>query len=164
MTCGPPSCAGFLAAALAAVAAAGLQIAAAGEPAADVATRQYAAAAKLQNLESYDLAAAEWRKFIEQYPNDPRVPQARHYLGVCYYLDNKLEQAHATLHAVVQSDPKFEMLDATYLYLGAAQYGLARAGKPELYPTAADTFGTLATRYPKSPHLPDALHYRAECL
>ncbi len=130
----------------------------------DAATRQFATAARLQNLESYDLAAAQWQKFLQEHPADPRSTQVRHNLGVCYYLDNKLQQAQSELQAVIQSDPKFDLLDATYLYLGAAQYGLARAGNAALYQAAIDTFGQLAAKYPQSKYLPDAIYYRAECL
>lgn len=130
----------------------------------EAATRQYAAAVRLQNLESYDLAAAEWQKFLQQFPADPRAARAQHNLGVCFYLANQFEPAQAALRTVAEKFPGFELLDATYLYWGASQYSLARAGNAAMYPAAAETFRTLIAKYPKSKYLPDALYYLGECL
>ena len=35
--------------------------------------------------EAYDLAIDAWASFIQAYPTDPRVNQARHYQGVCHF-------------------------------------------------------------------------------
>ncbi len=128
------------------------------------ATRQYAVAVRFQNLESYDLAAAEWQKFLQQFPNDPRAAKARFNLGVCHYLDNQFEQAQAALQALLEKSPDFDAADAAYLYLGAARFGQARAGKTAMFQTAGDAFSTLISKYPKSKYLPDALYYLGECL
>jgi TolA-binding protein len=127
------------------------------------ATRQYGVAVRLQNLESYDLGAQAWVKFIQQYPKDPRIDKATHYLGVCYFQDGKLDQALSTFEKVVADYPNLDLLDASYLYLGVTQYNLAQAGKPELYDKAAQTLETLATKFPESKYIPDSLFYRGEC-
>lgn len=127
------------------------------------ATRQYAVAVRFQNLESYDLAAAEWRKFLEQFPADPRAAKAQFNLGVCYYLDNKLDKAQATLETLIPKAADFEALDAAWLYLGAAQFGQARAGSAKLLPSAAQSFDSLIAKFPQSKYVPDALYYRGEC-
>jgi len=137
---------------------------AAAQPDAVEASRQYSAAVRLQNLGSYDIAADAWRKFVDQYPRDPRVDKATHYLGVCYFHDGKLEQALAAFQKVVKSFPKSVLLDATYLYLGATQYQLGQSGKPEYYGQGAQTLATLLEKFPQSRYVPDGLFYRGECL
>jgi len=100
----------------------------------DAATRQYAVAVGLQNRKLYDLAIEEWQKFLKQFPKDSRQDKARHYLGTCYLQSGNTDQAIATLSDVVAKYPKFELLDATYLNLGVAQYQLAqKSGKAEDY-------------------------------
>src|SRR5690606_38229577 len=63
------------------------------QPPADNAVRSYAAAVRLQNLESYDLAAQAWAKFLADFPNDARAGKALHYLGVCQFQNGQAEQA-----------------------------------------------------------------------
>jgi len=133
-----------------------------GQKETDAATRQYATAVRLQNLQSYDLAAEAWEKFLADFKTDPRVAKATHYLGVCQFHDEKLDEALKTFETVVDRYPKLEMLDATYLYLGVTQYGLAQAGKRDLFSAAAKSFDTLVKKYPESKYVPDALFYRGE--
>lgn len=128
------------------------------------ATRQYAAAARLQNLKSYDLAADAWLKFINEFKSDPRIDQASYNLGICYYLDNKFDLAQTTFQRVVKQSPKLEKLDAAYLYLGVTQYSIAKGGKIEACAAAIETFDALMTKFPQGEFVPDALYYRAECL
>jgi TolA-binding protein len=129
----------------------------------DAATRQYAVAVGLQNRKLYDLAGEEWDKFLKQFPDDPRQDKAKHYLGTCYLQAGKPDQAIALLAEVVTKYPKLELLDATYLNLGVAQYQRAqKSGKAEDYARAKEAFATLAQKFPKSEHLPRALFYRGE--
>ena len=134
------------------------------QEATDAATRQYATAVRLQNLQSYDLAAEAWARFLKDFKTDPRVPKATHYLAVCYFHDGQVQQAVKTAGQLIADYPDFEMLDAAYLYLGVSQYSLAQSGNQEMYDTAAKTFNTLITKYPNGKFLPDALFYRGECL
>jgi cellulose synthase operon protein C len=130
----------------------------------DAATRQYAAAAALQNKGEFELAADEWAKFVERYPGDPRGDRALHYLGICYLKAKKPELAQQCFQRVIKSYPKFDLLEGTYLYLGLTQYTLAQSGKPATFDAAAATFETLLKRFPQSKHVPQALFYRGECL
>ena len=43
----------------------------------------YADAANYQNKGAYELAADEWTRFLARFPQDPLVPKAQHYQGVC---------------------------------------------------------------------------------
>ncbi len=128
------------------------------------ATRQYAAAARLQNLKSYGVAAEQWQEFLDQFQADPRVDEASYNLGVCYYLDGKLDQALATFQRVVKQFPKSDKLEDAYLYLGATQYGIAKAGKTEMCDSAVRTFDTLLAKFSRGRFVPDALYFRGECL
>jgi TolA-binding protein len=130
----------------------------------EAATRQYAAAVRLQNLESYDLAAEAWEKFLLDFKTDPRVGKATHYLGVCYFQDGKLQQALMSFQKVVSDYPQLETIEGAYLYLGVTQYTIAQAGERAMYESAAATFTTLLKKFPKDKFAPDALFYHAECL
>ncbi len=102
----------------------------------EAATRQYNVAVRLQNREAYDLAVDAWTSFIQTYPTDSRLTQARHYQGVCRFftavaaLDAKqsdaalksFEAAEQDFEAVIKSAPRFERLEDTYLYLGLSQF------------------------------------------
>jgi TolA-binding protein len=129
----------------------------------EAATRQYNAAVGLQNSEEYGLAADVWQGFIKDFQTDPRVPRAWHYLGICYFKQNKLEEAMKACQKVVSSYADFELLADTYLNLGLTQYNMALSGKAEMYDAAAVTFRTLATKYPKGNHVPEAIYYQGEC-
>ena len=128
------------------------------------ATRQYNAAVGLHNSGDYGLAADLWLSFLEDHKADPRVPKAWHYLGICYFKQNKLQDAMTTFQKVVDGSPNFELLGDTYLNLGLAQYNIALSGKAQMFDAAAATFGTLAAKYPNGKHLPEAIYYEGECL
>ena len=127
------------------------------------ADRDYNAAVALQNREVYELAAEQWAKFLDTYPNDPRRDRAAHYLGVCYLKASKLDLALQSFQRVIKRYPKFDMLEATHFYLGVTQYTIGQSGKAEMYDAAAATLENLLSKYPKGQHVPQALFYRGEC-
>lgn len=129
----------------------------------EAATRHYSAAVALQNRAVYDLAAEEWVKFISTYQTDARLDRAFHYLGVCYLQLNQLEPAQQCFETIVKTYPKFELIEATYLYLGVTQFKRAQAGKTELYDAAAATLDKLLKTYPKGKFLAQALFTRGDC-
>jgi TolA-binding protein len=147
----------------------------------EAAIRQYKVAVSLQNREAYDLAIEAWGSFIKAYPTDPRVTQARHYQGVCYFfaaegaVDAKqpdaalksFDAAEQNFDAVVKAAPKFELLEDTYLYLGLSQFKhgengpIDQAGKH--YAAAAATLDMLLKGYPQSKYLAQVLYTRGDC-
>ncbi len=137
---------------------------AAGEEKTDAAGRQYNAAVTLQNRGLFDMAAAEWTKFLGDYPADPRRDRALHYLGVCHLKTGQLDAARQCFETVVKTYPKCELLDATYYCLGTTLYSLGQAGKAEMYDAAAAAFQTVATKYPESKYAAQSLYNRGECL
>ncbi len=134
------------------------------KPRSEAATRQFAAAAALQNREQYDLAADEWSKFLKSYPQDPRSDRAAHYLGICQLKNKQYPQALESFKKVIADYPKFELLPSTYLHLGLTQYNLAIAGQQDFYPQAAKTLARLIENYPQGKEVPQALFYEAESL
>jgi len=130
----------------------------------DAANRQYNAAVGLHNSGAYDLAAPEWKKFIESYPDHEKVPAAWHYLGICQSKLNKLDDAIASYQTVVTKYPESDLLEDTYLNLGLTQYNLAIGGKRAMFDSAAETFETLVTKYPDGKYLIDATFYWGESL
>jgi len=129
----------------------------------EAAKRQYAAAAALQNRGVFNLAAEAWVKFIEDHPNDSRLEMAFHYLGVCYLKSNEYDLARQSFETLLETYPKFKLREATYLYLGVAQYSLAQKGQPKQYAAAAKTFETLLQQFPKGEYVPQAIFYLGEC-
>jgi|LSQX01.2.fsa_nt_gb TolA-binding protein len=134
-----------------------------GQEPAGAAARQYAAAVRLQNLESYDLAAEAWAAFVKDFPNDARAGHAMYYLGVCLYQQGEYAAARDALSRLIKERPKFESLDSAYLYLGVSQFNLASREQPAGYREAEATLKTLADKYPNGAHRPDALFYQGEC-
>lgn len=126
------------------------------------ANRQFAAAARLQEIGSYDVALSAWERFLADYPNESRRDMARYNLGVCAYQEGDLNKAAAAFNVVVKDFPGFELADAAYLYLGLTQYELARNGDASKLKEAGQTFRQLITKFPKSEYLPDAEYYYAE--
>lgn len=134
----------------------------------EAATRQYNVAVRFQNREAYDLAIGAWGNFLQAYPTDSRVTQARHYQGVCYFftavsaLEAKqtdaalkaFDAAEQNFDAVIKAAPRFERLEDTYLYLGLSQFKRAEIEPAEQaakqYEVAAATLDTLLKNYPQS--------------
>lgn len=130
----------------------------------DAGTRQFAAAAALQNKGLFGLAIDEWELFLKKFPKDERVPLAKHYLGVCQMKTKKYDEAVKTFTALIKAHPKFDKLDETYLNLGVTQYSMGTGGKAEAFDAAAGTFSTMEEKFEKSKFLPQAIYYRGESL
>ncbi|HPZ83283.1 MAG TPA: tetratricopeptide repeat protein, partial [Thermogutta sp.] len=100
------------------------------------ATVRYNAAARLHNLQSWDLAATEWQGFIEGFPNDPRVGRAYHYLGVCLYNQQQYEKAAEAFRQSLTKELESDLRELSLLYRGIALFDAAQNGKAELYDAA----------------------------
>jgi TolA-binding protein len=129
------------------------------------ATRDYAVAAGLQNKQLHAQAIQRWQKFIQTYPNDPRLANAHNHLGTCQLQDKKYAEAAATFRTVQTRFPKFESLDATQFNLGLALYNIGLdSKKPADLEAARAAFAEVPVKFAKSKHVPAALYYQAECL
>jgi TolA-binding protein len=117
----------------------------------------YADVANLQNNGAFDTAAADWAKFLKDFPKDPLAPKAQHYLGVCLMKQDKFAEAAAAFDAVAKNNPKFDLLEDTLLNLGWSQFQLASKDKA-LYAKAAESLAQAAEKFPKG-KLADQVFY-----
>src|SRR6266481_1382852 len=120
----------------------------------------YRDAANFQNNGAFEVAAEEWQKFLKDYGQDPLATKARHYLGVCQLQMKQYAAGVASFETVINSDPKFELLDDAYFDLATCQYALAAGGRAEMYPKAAAAFAALLEKFPAGKHSEDALFYQ----
>jgi TolA-binding protein len=134
------------------------------QPRSDAATRQFAAAAALQQRDQYDLAADEWAKFLKSYPSDARADRAQYYLGICRLKNKQYADAITAFEQVVTAYPKSQQIASAWLHLGLAQYNLAVAGQPDLYHKAAESLGMVLTKFPQGKEVAQASFYRGEAL
>lgn len=125
-------------------------------------------AVNLQNAGKFGLAADEYADFIKRYPQDPYVPNAWHYLAVCHLKQQKYDETVAAAEkALAAGGANFRLAAEANLFLGLAHYHLGQNAKDEAaradhLTKAAAALGTVATKFPKSPHAPQALYYTAE--
>ncbi len=125
----------------------------------------YAEAASYQNNEQFDLAGAEWAKFLEKFPEDPRAIDARYNQAVCELQQKEFRKAVSNLTKVVATaDEKFERLEDAYLNLGWCQYSVALENQPEFFAKATQTFKELLNKYPKGSFRDQALFFGGESL
>ena len=126
------------------------------------AKKSFADAATLQNNNAFDVAVEEWEKFLKNYAKDPLAPKAQHYLGVCQLQLKQYDKAAAAFQAVITNNPKFELIEDSYINLGSSQYALALAGTAGMYEKAAATFAALAKLFPMGKYADSALFYQGE--
>ena len=96
---------------------------------AEAGNRAYRAAAALQRGQEFELAADAWRDFLAQFSDHAFAAPAALNLGICYVQTDDFDKAIATLSDVVKKHPDFKLLETTYLYLGASQLNVAKAGR-----------------------------------
>lgn len=128
------------------------------------ATRQYNTAAALHNLESWDQAAPAWRAFINGFPQDPRVPRALHYLGVCLFNQKDYEGAAEAFQQSLEKRVEQKLAQLSLLYRGIALYEAARQGKGQLYGAARASLEEYLRTYPEGAERGEASFYLAELL
>ncbi len=125
----------------------------------------YADAANYQNKGAYALAADEWTRFLERFPQDPLVSKARHYLGVCQLQLKQFDKAAEAFALVVSQNATFEHLEDAYLNLGWCQYSLAGSGgDQDRYQQAVETFSKLVEKFPDGKYVDQALFFQGESL
>ena len=127
------------------------------------ATRQYGAAAKLQNLESFDLASDAWAEFVKDFPKDARAAEAYYHLGVCNYQADRPKPALAAFEKAVAMLGEGDLAESSLLYLGVTQLEIGKGGQRELLTAAVGTFKALHGKYAEGHYRGDALYYQAEC-
>jgi len=101
----------------------------------------------------YDRAIAEFERFIYFFPEDRRVPLARHLIGICYLEGGRYDDARKVFSRTIQDHPDSPFAGKALFLAGESYY---RQG---MYDRAAGLFGeVLNTDAPAS--LQNAAHYR----
>ncbi|MBW3600420.1 MAG: tetratricopeptide repeat protein, partial [Planctomycetes bacterium] len=134
------------------------------------ALRLYADAANFQNNGAFELAAEEWEKFLQRFPQDPLAGKAQYYAGVCRLQLKEHQKAIAHFEAAVANYPQLELAEDARFNLAAAQYTLAGLEtttpetRDELYGKSAAAYGALLEQYPEGKYAGRALFWRGEAL
>ena len=114
---------------------------AAAEKSGDKAADDYNMGVWLYGSKKYDLAAEEFRSFLQKYPDHEKVADARLGMARALLQAGKSDEAIAALNELRQKHPKFERIPEALFHLGQA---LVASGKTK---EAAAVFNDLAANY-----------------
>jgi len=117
-----------------------------------------------QNAGEFELAADEWKKFVEKYPNDPLASKAQNYLAVCQLQLKKYADAIANFETVLKKYPQADFREEAMLNLASANYAWAQNGNQAKYKEAAQRFTALLKDFPKTEFADQAQYFLGESL
>ncbi|MEW4452650.1 tetratricopeptide repeat protein [Bremerella sp. JC817] len=117
-----------------------------------------------QNAGEFELAADEWKKFVEKFPNDPLAAKAQNYLAVCQLQLKKFSDATANFETVLKKYPQADFREEAMLNLASANYAWAQNGNPAKYKDAAERFTALLKEFPKTEFADQAQYFLGESL
>jgi TolA-binding protein len=117
--------------------------------------RDYFSGNGLLNRGLYDLAAAEYRKFLEGHPDHEKAALARYGLGVCHYRLGEHREA-ADVLASLDRAPGFEYAAEVLMILGQCRLALDRPRE------AAAAFGRVIRDHPAHGLADEAAALQAE--
>jgi len=92
----------------------------------------------------YDVAIAEFRQFIEANPQDPRVPEARYWIGECHYAKKAYLDAIVDFDNFLRAYADHRLAPAAYYKKALAYLQMGRKAQ------AASEFRNLIRLYPDS--------------
>jgi len=101
----------------------------------------------------YQRAIAELDRFIYFFPEDRRVPLARHLIGICCLEDGRHREAREIFALTIREDPESQFAGKALFLTGESYYREAK------FDRAATFFGEVLKADP-SPGLKNAAHYR----
>lgn len=123
----------------------------------------YGDAANLQNNREFAVAADEWTKFLEKFPQDPLVPRVHHYRGVCRMQEDALKDAIDDFRTALDGEQLPEELqEEAFLNLGWCHFNLGAAGEAKELVPAVEAFKALLEKFPKTSLADQALFYAGE--
>lgn len=91
----------------------------------------YSEAAGFQNKGAYELAIEQWKKLLDEFPEDPLASKGWHYMGICYTQleePNYAEAAIAFTHAL--KDDTLEVREESLINLAWCLFSQGRAATP----------------------------------
>lgn len=127
----------------------------------------YADAANLQNNGELELAIEQWQKLLKNFPDDPLVPHAAHYMGVCYMQlpDPKYREAAAAFERALRAE-KYALREESLYNRGRCLYAVGSRDPQQVEETslkqAVETFRDLLRQFPRSSFADRALFYTGE--
>jgi TolA-binding protein len=101
----------------------------------------------------YQRAIAEFERFIYFFPDDRRLPLARHLIGLCYLKDGRYRDAREVFSRTIRDAPDGPFAGKALFLTGESYY---REG---MFDRAASLFGEVLKTDPSS-QLKGAAHYR----
>lgn len=128
----------------------------------------YADAAEFQNNGAYKLAIEEWQKFLKEFPKDPLVGKAHHYLGVAFIQEQKYDKAIAAFRKALGSKKLDDVREETLINLSWCQFNNARSAEPGSrtqrvgFVEAKKSLGEFMNSYGKGKFADQALFYLGE--
>lgn len=131
--------------------------AAEGGPADAAALRAYHSANGLLNRGMFDLAAAEYRTFLREFPEHEKSAVARYGLAVCLYRQNQFAEARAELERIANAN-EFGYAAEVQAMLGQCQMAA------DDFAAAAETFERFGRRHGDHALAPDVAGMLVEAL
>ena len=129
----------------------------------------YADAAAFQNNAAYELAIEEWQKLIKDYPRDPLIGKAWHYLGVCYIqLDKPKYDSAIEAFSKALEDSKLEVKEEALINLSWCLFNRARdaeegsTAQRRGLESAKSRFQNFLSQYRDGSYVDQALFYLGE--
>lgn len=111
---------------------------------------------KLYNQEFYDLAAQQFVKYYNKYPNSPKVDEARYYAGMSYFKLGQYSQARVQFQSLAIENPNSPKAAESWLNSGRCYVELNNKAE------AVKSFETIRLLYPENPFAPEGLFRAGE--
>ena len=127
----------------------------------------FADAANAQNNSAFPLAIEQWNRLLKEYPSDPLVSSARHFLGVCHLQKESpdFEAAIAEFKISLQ-DVNLKQREESLVNLGWTLYqqGVSAEGdlKKQALAESTKVLAALIEKYPDGSFTDKALFYAGE--
>ncbi|MGD9898500.1 MAG: tetratricopeptide repeat protein [Calditrichaceae bacterium] len=109
-------------------------------------------AVKLYNQEFYDLAAQQFIKFYNNYPNSSKIDEAKYYSGVSLFNLKDYYQARIEFQSLALEFPKSTRAGESWFKIGECY---EKTGKPS---EAVKAYETIKVLYPEHPLAPNGLY------
>ncbi|QDS86199.1 tol-pal system protein YbgF [Rosistilla ulvae] len=126
----------------------------------------YADAANFQNNGAFDLAIAEWKKFLKTHAKDPLASKAAHYLGISQMRKESpdyMAASEAFKQALAAKD--FELVEEALSNRGWCLFAAGQndqANQAKRFSEALAVFDELLKKFPKTTFADQALFYSGE--
>ncbi len=108
---------------------------------------------KLYNQAFYDLAAQQFVKFYNSYPNSQKVDEAKYYAGMSFFKLSNYNQARIEFQSLALEYPQSNRVGESWFKAALCYENLGN------YPEAAKAYETIRLLYPEDPYAPQGLYH-----